>query len=44
MKDGGTAIPYNEENPFLRQEFEETLAAVGAKSHMPPKLSKNRTD
>ena len=27
MKDGGTAIPYNEEDPYLRKEFEETLAS-----------------
>jgi hypothetical protein len=38
MKDGGTAIPYNEEDPFLRKEFEETLASVGAKSRMEPEL------
>ena len=30
MKDGGTAVPYNEEDPYLRKEFEETLASVGA--------------
>ena len=41
MKDGGTAIPYNEEDPFLRKEFEETLANVGAKSRMEPELYKN---
>ena len=38
MKDGGTAIPYNEEDPFLRKEFEETLANVGAQSRMEPEL------
>jgi hypothetical protein len=41
MKDGGTAIPYNEEDPFLRKEFEETLASVGAKSRMEPELYTN---
>ena len=38
MKEGGTAIPYNEEDPFLRKEFEETLASVDAKSRMEPEL------
>ncbi len=38
MKDGGTAVPYNEEDPFLRKEFEETLASVGAKSRMEQEL------
>ena len=38
LKDGGTAIPYNEEDPFLRKEFEETLASVGAQSRMEPEL------
>ena len=38
MKDGGTAIPYNEEDPFLRKEFEETLVSVGTKSRMEPEL------
>ena len=34
LKDGGTAIPYNDEDPYLRKEFEETLAKEGAKSRM----------
>ena len=38
MKDGGTAIPYNEEDPFLRKEFEETLRKEGTKSRMEPEL------
>ncbi|HZD41354.1 MAG TPA: hypothetical protein VE131_11565, partial [Terriglobales bacterium] len=38
LKDGGTAIPYNEEDPFLRKEFEETLAKERAKSRMEPEL------
>jgi mannose-6-phosphate isomerase-like protein (cupin superfamily) len=38
IKDGGTAIPYNEEDPFLRKEFEETLAKEGVKSRMEPSL------
>ena len=41
MKDGGTAIPYNEEDPYLRKEFEETLAKVGAQSRKEPDLYKN---
>jgi hypothetical protein len=41
MKDGGTAIPYNEEDPYLRKEFEETLASVGAQSRMEPDLYKH---
>ena len=29
-----TAIPYDEEDPYLRKEYEETLAGVGAKTEM----------
>lgn len=38
IKDGGTAIPYYDEDPFLRQEFEETLAKEGIQSRMDPTL------
>jgi quercetin dioxygenase-like cupin family protein len=34
LKKGGGAIPYHEEDPHLRKEFEATLAADGAKSRM----------
>src|SRR5690242_21924576 len=34
IKDGGSAIPYWDEDPFLRKEFEETLAKDGAASRM----------
>ena len=33
IRDGGSAIPYDEEDPLIRKEYEETLA-VGAKSRM----------
>ena len=38
MKDGGSTIPYNEEDPFLRKEYEETLAKEGLRSRMEPDL------
>ncbi len=38
IRDGGTAIPYDMEDPYLRKEFEETLAKEGAKSRMEPEL------
>ena len=34
LKKGGSAIPYHEEDPFLRKEFESTLAGDGATSRM----------
>ena len=34
IKKGGGAVPYHEEDPHLRQEFEATLAADGAVSRM----------
>jgi hypothetical protein len=36
LKNGGNAIPYHEEDPFIRKEFEETLAKEGAASRMEP--------
>ena len=38
LKKGGSAIPYHEEDPYLRAEFSETLAKEGAKSRMEDKL------
>jgi mannose-6-phosphate isomerase-like protein (cupin superfamily) len=34
IRDGGMAIPYDEEDPFLRKEYEATLRGVGATSRM----------
>jgi hypothetical protein len=34
-REGGTAIPYDEEDPFLRREFDETLRREGLESRMP---------
>ena len=34
IRDGGSAIPYDEEDPFIRQEYEATLAKEGAVSRM----------
>jgi hypothetical protein len=36
LKKGGSAIPYHEEDPFIRKEFEATLAKEGAASRMEP--------
>jgi len=38
IKDGGTAVPYREEDPFLRKEFEETLRQEGIASRMDDSL------
>jgi mannose-6-phosphate isomerase-like protein (cupin superfamily) len=38
LKDGGTAIPYYDEDPFLRKEHEETLNKQGVASRMEPSL------
>ena len=38
IRDGGTAIPYDMEDTFLRKEFEETLAGEGGKSRMENEL------
>ena len=38
VTEGGTAIPYWLEDPFLRKEYEETLAKDGVKSKMEPEL------
>jgi hypothetical protein len=34
VTEGGTAIPYWLEDPFLRQEYEETLRREGVASRM----------
>jgi quercetin dioxygenase-like cupin family protein len=36
IKKGGGAIPYHEEDPYLRREFEATLTREGAQSRMDP--------
>jgi len=38
LKDGGTAIPYYDEDPFLRQEYEATLKQEGVASRMEDSL------
>lgn len=38
LKDGGTAVPYYDEDPFLRKEFEETLKQEGVVSRMEESL------
>ena len=38
VTEGGTAIPYWLEDPFLRKEYEETLAREGVKSQMGEEL------
>lgn len=38
IRDGGSAIPYDEEDPYLRKEYEATLAKEGAKSRMEREL------
>jgi hypothetical protein len=38
IRDGGTAVPYDMEDPYLRKEFEETLGTVGATTRMEDEL------
>ena len=38
VRAGGSAIAYDEEDPYIRKEFEETLAKNGATSRMDPEL------
>jgi quercetin dioxygenase-like cupin family protein len=38
IKDGGTAIPYYDEDPYLRKEYEETLHQEGVTSRMEESL------
>ena len=44
VRDGGTAIPYDLEDPYLRKEFEGYLSEVGAKSRMEPELYAPKVD
>jgi len=37
IDEGGTAIPYSMEDPYIRQEYEETLRAEGIQSRMSPR-------
>ena len=34
VRDGGNAIPYDMEDPYIRQEYEERLILEGTKSRM----------
>jgi hypothetical protein len=34
LRDGGNAIPYDEEDPYIRKEYEETLIKEGAETRM----------
>ena len=38
IRDGGSAIPYDEEDPYIRKEFEETVKQNGAVCRMDPEL------
>ena len=38
LKKGGSAIPYCDEDPHLRQEFEQRLASEGLASRMLPEF------
>jgi quercetin dioxygenase-like cupin family protein len=38
IRSGGNAIAYDEEDPFIRKEFESILAQNGAVSHMEPEM------
>lgn len=42
VRDGGTAIPYDEEDPFIRVEYEETLKREGVTSRMTDSLFRRR--
>jgi hypothetical protein len=36
VADGGNAIPYHMEGPYVREMFESKLAEIGADATMPP--------
>jgi hypothetical protein len=38
IRDGGTAIPYWDEDPFIRQEYEQILKAGGVPSQIDASL------
>ena len=42
IRDGGTAIPYDEEDPFIRAEYEETLKREGVTSRMADSLFRRK--
>jgi len=42
VRDGGTAIPYDEEDPFIRAEYEETLKREGVASRMTDSLFRRK--
>ena len=44
LKKGGSAIPYHEEDPHLREEFAQALAAQGAVTRMEPELYEGPVD
>jgi quercetin dioxygenase-like cupin family protein len=44
LKKGGSAIPYYEEDPFIRENFERTLAEEGLASRMEPRLFETPRD
>ena len=38
LSKGGSAIPYHQEDPFIRQEFSETLKREGLTNRMNPEF------
>jgi len=42
ITEGGTSIPYHLEDPFIRREYEDTLAREGVASRMEPALYEPR--
>jgi len=43
IRDGGTAIPYDEEDPFIRAEYEAILKQEGVTSRMSPSLYEKKS-
>ncbi len=44
LKKGGSAIPYHEEDGFIRREFEETLKREGRVSRMEDRFYQPSSD
>ncbi len=44
LKDGGTAIPYCDEDPYVRTEFDQALAAEGVGNRMKPEFYQPKPD
>jgi hypothetical protein len=44
LNKGGSAIPYSQEDPYIRQEFEQALAAEGVKSRMEQRFYEASSD